>query len=66
MTAFWEIALCSLLEVDGRFRGVYCSIIRAIDGSILTTALNLKKESFLRAHDYCFTSDVSFCMEKLA
>jgi hypothetical protein len=24
MTAFWEIAPCSLVEVDRRFRGAYC------------------------------------------
>jgi hypothetical protein len=24
MTAFWDIALCSLIEVDWHFRGVYC------------------------------------------
>jgi hypothetical protein len=25
MTAFWDIALCSLIEVDRSFRGVYCN-----------------------------------------
>jgi hypothetical protein len=24
MTAFWDIALCSLVEVDQLFRGAYC------------------------------------------
>jgi hypothetical protein len=24
MTAFWDIAPCSLVEVDRRFRGAYC------------------------------------------
>jgi hypothetical protein len=24
MTALWDIVLCSLVEVDQRFRGVYC------------------------------------------
>jgi hypothetical protein len=24
MTAFWDIAPCSLIEVDRRFRGTYC------------------------------------------
>jgi hypothetical protein len=24
MTAFWDVAPCSLVEVDRRFRGVYC------------------------------------------
>jgi hypothetical protein len=24
MTAFWDIASCSLTEVDRRFRGAYC------------------------------------------
>jgi hypothetical protein len=24
MTGFWDIAPCSLVEVDRRFRGVYC------------------------------------------
>jgi hypothetical protein len=24
MTVFWDVALCSLVEIDPRFRGVYC------------------------------------------
>jgi hypothetical protein len=24
MTAFWDVTPCSLVEVDRRFRGVYC------------------------------------------
>jgi hypothetical protein len=24
LTAFWDIKLCRLVEVDGRFRGDYC------------------------------------------
>jgi hypothetical protein len=24
VTAFWDMALCSLVEVDRRFRGAYC------------------------------------------
>jgi hypothetical protein len=31
MTAFWDIAPCSLVEVDRRFRREYCSIIRTIN-----------------------------------
>jgi hypothetical protein len=29
MTAFWDVAPCSLMEVHRRFRGAYC-IIRAM------------------------------------
>jgi hypothetical protein len=29
ITAFWDIAPCSLIEVDRHFRGMYCSIIMA-------------------------------------
>jgi hypothetical protein len=25
MTVFWDIAPCSLVEVDGRFSGAYCA-----------------------------------------
>jgi hypothetical protein len=24
MTVFWDVALCSLVEIDGRFAGAYC------------------------------------------
>jgi hypothetical protein len=30
--AFWDIALCSLVEVDRRFRGAYCLHHRPDDG----------------------------------
>jgi hypothetical protein len=30
-TAFWDIVPCSLVEVDQHFRGVYCSIIWAMN-----------------------------------
>jgi hypothetical protein len=30
MTAFWDIAPCSLAEVDRRFRGAYCLRYQAI------------------------------------
>jgi hypothetical protein len=29
MTVFWDVAPCSLVKVERRFRGAYCSIIRA-------------------------------------
>jgi hypothetical protein len=29
MTVFWDTALCSLVDVDRRFRGAYC-LIRAM------------------------------------
>jgi hypothetical protein len=30
MAVFWVVAPCSLVEVYQRFRGIFCSIIRAI------------------------------------
>jgi hypothetical protein len=32
MAAFWDVALCSLVEVDRRFRGAYCFHLRPYDG----------------------------------
>jgi hypothetical protein len=32
MTAFWDIAPCSLIEVDRRFRGAYCVHHQGDDG----------------------------------
>jgi hypothetical protein len=32
MTTFWDIAPCSLVEVDRRFRGAYCLHYRPDDG----------------------------------
>jgi hypothetical protein len=34
MIAFWDMAPCSLVEVDGRFRGAYC--LRHRGGAIIT------------------------------
>jgi hypothetical protein len=31
MTTFYNIALCSLVGADRRFRGAYCSMIRAVN-----------------------------------
>jgi hypothetical protein len=33
MTAFWDVASCSLVDVDGRFRGAYCRQHQRDDGS---------------------------------
>jgi hypothetical protein len=34
---FWDIAPCSLFEVDGRFRGAYCFHHRPDDGDSMCT-----------------------------
>jgi hypothetical protein len=36
MIAFWDMAPCSLVEVDGRFRGAYC--LRHRGGAIITAS----------------------------
>jgi hypothetical protein len=48
-TALWETALCSLVEVDRRFRGAYCLHYRLYDGEMMEaictseTSANFKK-----------------------
>jgi hypothetical protein len=39
MAAFWDIALCSLAEVDRRFRDVYCFHHKGDDGGIFIKRL---------------------------
>jgi hypothetical protein len=35
MTAFWDVALCSLVGVEWRFRDVYCLRHRGDEGSMM-------------------------------
>jgi hypothetical protein len=39
MTAFWNIALCSLVEVDRRFKGAYCLHHQDDNGAISQNAV---------------------------
>jgi hypothetical protein len=34
MTVIWDTALCSLVEVDRRFRDAYASIIRGMESNM--------------------------------
>jgi hypothetical protein len=43
MTFFWDVAWCSLLETDRRFRGVYCFLARTT--VFMMEAIPLKRRS---------------------
>jgi hypothetical protein len=36
MRAFWDFALCSLVEIDVCFRGAYCPIFRVTITLVMT------------------------------
>jgi hypothetical protein len=50
MTAFWDIAPCSLVEVHRRLRGAYCSIIRAMNLKKLTSLVVIQISNELISH----------------
>jgi hypothetical protein len=52
MTTFWDIALCSPLEVDRRFRGAYCLCHQDHDSSFLSLQTNFGITYPL--HDYYY------------
>jgi hypothetical protein len=50
MKVFWDIVPCSIVEVDGRFRGAYCSIICEMSGSCehdIKCSCSIKGRKFL-------------------
>jgi hypothetical protein len=49
MTAFWDIVLYSLVEVDRRFRGVYCLHVQGEEFAV--AAFINKKLSWLHKRD---------------
>jgi hypothetical protein len=49
MTVFWDIALCSIVEVDGHFRGAYC--LRRLLSSLEIPDLSSSKYGCLLIHE---------------
>jgi hypothetical protein len=49
MTAFWDITPCSLVEVDRRFRGVYCPV-RVMMEAALTSETSVYFNKTARHH----------------
>jgi hypothetical protein len=45
MTAYWDIELCSLVQVDQRFRGAYCDALMMEAVHTSETSVNFYKNT---------------------
>jgi hypothetical protein len=54
IAVFWDVAPCSLVDTDGRFRGAYClhhqSDDRLDDGGSNLIRCNIPEDSHLHTH----------------
>jgi hypothetical protein len=67
MTVFWDVALCSLVEIDRRFRGAYClhhQDDRHYEGGSVkrsNTGCKVPEDSHLQAFHRLRLSDLLHC-----
>jgi hypothetical protein len=53
MAVFWVVAPCSLVEVYRRFRGAYCSIIKAMMMKAASTSVQLSRRQSSSSSGRC-------------
>jgi hypothetical protein len=60
MTVFWDVAQCSLVQIDRRFRGGIIEAVSTSETSVnfyQTTRRNIAEDSHLQCLTHCFYNE---------